>query len=85
MSNYPHKLYLDSETVGLHSMPVLFQFAYGDGPVQMYDIWKKPISGAAAVIRLGRPDTGIVITFRRITVLHVSRFEGQHYARWRTQ
>jgi hypothetical protein len=27
MSRNPIKLYLDSETVGLHSMPVLFQFA----------------------------------------------------------
>ncbi len=38
-----HKLYLDSETCGLHSMPVLLQYAVNDGPIQMYDIWKEPV------------------------------------------
>jgi len=38
-----HKLYLDSETVGLHSMPVLLQYAIDDGPIYLYDIWKEPI------------------------------------------
>ena len=37
------KVYLDSETCGLHSMPVLLQYAYDDGPIHMYDIWKEPV------------------------------------------
>ena len=37
------KLFLDSETCGLHSMPVLLQYAIDDGPIHLYDIWKKPI------------------------------------------
>lgn len=37
------KLYLDSETCGLHSMPVLLQFAVEDGPIYLYDIWKNPV------------------------------------------
>lgn len=37
------KLYLDSETCGLHGMPVLFQYAVEDGPIVLYDIWKEPI------------------------------------------
>jgi len=37
------KLYLDSETCGLHSMPVLLQYAIDEGPIHLYDIWKKPI------------------------------------------
>lgn len=37
------KLYLDSETCGLHGMPVLFQYAIEDGDIHLYDIWKKPV------------------------------------------
>jgi hypothetical protein len=37
------KLYFDSETCGLHGMPVLFQWAVEDGPVVLYDVWKHPI------------------------------------------
>ncbi len=37
------KLYLDSETVGLYSMPVLLQFALDDGPISLYDIWIEPV------------------------------------------
>ncbi len=37
------KLYLDSETCGLHSMPVLLQFALDEGPIHLYDIWSEPI------------------------------------------
>jgi len=37
------KLYLDSETCGLHGMPVLFQYAVDDGPIHLYDIWKRPV------------------------------------------
>jgi len=37
------KLYLDSETCGLHSMPVLLQYALEDGPITLYDIWLEPV------------------------------------------
>lgn len=37
------KLYLDSETVGLHGMAVLLQYALDDGPITLYDIWYHPI------------------------------------------
>lgn len=37
------KLYLDSETCGLHGMPVLLQFAVEDGPIELYELWTKPI------------------------------------------
>lgn len=35
--------YLDSETCGLHSMMVLFQYAKGDGDIHLYHIWKEPV------------------------------------------
>lgn len=37
------KLYLDSETCGLHSMMVLLQIAVEDGPIELHDIWLQPI------------------------------------------
>jgi hypothetical protein len=37
------KCYIDFETVGFHGMPVLLQFAYDDGPIHLYDIWKEPV------------------------------------------
>jgi hypothetical protein len=37
------RLYLDSETVGIHGMPVLFQYAVEDGPITLYEIWRHPI------------------------------------------
>jgi hypothetical protein len=35
--------FIDSETCGLHSMMVLFQYAEDDGPIQLYNIWKEPV------------------------------------------
>ncbi len=32
-------LYLDTESVGLHGLPVLLQYAIDDGPIEIYDIW----------------------------------------------
>lgn len=37
------RLYFDSETCGLHGVPVLFQYAVEEGPVTLYDLWKKPV------------------------------------------
>ena len=39
----PKKLFVDTETCGLYSMPVLIQFALEDGPIHLYDIWSEPI------------------------------------------
>ncbi len=37
------KVYLDSETCGLHSMMVLVQYAEEDGPIQLHEVWRRPI------------------------------------------
>ena len=37
------RLYLDSETCGLHGMPVLLQYAVEDGPIVLDEPWKRPI------------------------------------------
>lgn len=39
----PKHLFLDSETCGLHGMPVLFQYAVEDDPITLYEVWRRPI------------------------------------------
>ena len=34
---------VDCETVGFHGMPVLLQWAKGDGPINLHSIWEEPI------------------------------------------
>lgn len=36
-------LFLDTETVGLHGMPVLIQYAYDDGEIHLFEPWKEQI------------------------------------------
>lgn len=43
MSNADKKIYIDSETCGLHGVMVLLQYAVEDGPIVLYDLWKKPV------------------------------------------
>jgi hypothetical protein len=44
------KTYLDTETCGLHSMPVLIQYALDDGPICLYDIWLEPVGKTVDLI-----------------------------------
>jgi hypothetical protein len=37
------KVYLDTETCGLHSMMVLLQYAEEDGPIRLHEVWRRPI------------------------------------------
>ncbi len=36
-------IFFDTETAGLHGMPVLIQWAEDDGPVELYSPWSEPI------------------------------------------
>jgi hypothetical protein len=36
-------IYLDSETCGLHGMPVILQWAKDNGPIQIHEFWRCPI------------------------------------------
>lgn len=39
-----HKLFLDTETVGFHGMPILLQYKrQGDRSIQLYEPWKEPV------------------------------------------
>lgn len=37
------RVFIDSETVGLHSIMVLWQFAIDTGPIYLYHLWKEPV------------------------------------------
>ena len=50
MNQYPPKLYLDTETCGLHSMMVLLQYAIEDGPIILHEVWRRPIKETLALI-----------------------------------
>lgn len=41
---------IDSETCGLHGMPVILQYAKDDGPIIIYSIWENPIYETLALI-----------------------------------
>jgi len=34
--------FIDTETAGLHGVPVLLQYAKDDGPIELYSLWKRP-------------------------------------------
>jgi len=42
--------FIDTETCGLHGVPVLIQYAVDDGPVQIHHIWTEPINDTLALI-----------------------------------
>lgn len=44
------KVFLDTETCGLHGMAVTLQYAFDDQPVQVHDFWAKPIGETLALI-----------------------------------
>ena len=37
------KVYLDTETCGLYSMMVLLQWALDDGPINLHEVWRRPV------------------------------------------
>lgn len=55
------RYYIDSETCGLHSMMVLFQYAENDGPIELYHIWKEPVWKTLALFE--KIANGVVVGF----------------------
>ncbi len=43
-------IFIDTETCGLHGVPVLIQYAENDGPVVLHDIWTTPMEETIALI-----------------------------------
>ena len=67
------KLYIDSETCGLHSMPVLLQYALEDGPITLYDIWNEPIRKTLDLIEswLGYCIVGFNLSFDWFHIVNI--------------
>jgi len=43
-------IFFDTETVGFHGFVVLIQWAEDDGPIELYDVWKNPVSETLRLI-----------------------------------
>lgn len=46
----PRKCFLDTETCGLYGMPVIIQYAFDDGPIQIHEFWTRPIDETLSLI-----------------------------------
>ena len=45
------KAFIDTETCGLHGLPVTLQYAFDDGPIAIHEFWRTPIVESLALIR----------------------------------
>lgn len=72
------KVYIDSETCGLHSMMVLWQFAIDEGRIYLYHIWKEPVWKTLALFEMlmGLDYVGFNLSFDHF---HVAKI----YTIWR--
>lgn len=43
-------IFFDTETIGLHGLPVLIQYAYDDGDIILYNIWREPVNDTLQLI-----------------------------------
>ena len=45
-------IYLDTETCGFYGLPVLIQYAVGEGEIVLYEIWKRPVSETLELVEM---------------------------------
>ena len=57
---------LDTETCGLHGVPVLLQYAVDDGEVQLYELWKEPIQQTLDLLKYICEHQGGVLGFNLV-------------------
>lgn len=68
-------IYLDTETCGLHGVPVLLQYAINDGPIELYDIWINKISDTIELFELISKHKGGVCGFNLVfDWFHINKF-----------
>ncbi len=46
----PKNVFIDSETCGLHGLPVLIQWAEEDGLINLHEVWKSPVGETKRLI-----------------------------------
>lgn len=56
-------IFFDTETVGLHGYPIIIQYAIDDGPIQIHNIWKSPISETLELIEMFMSHPGGICGF----------------------
>lgn len=59
-------IHLDLETCGFHGVPVLLQYAIGDGDVQLHDLWLEPVDETLMVMDSVIQDPTGVNTFNGV-------------------
>lgn len=68
-------IYLDTETCGLHGVPVLLQYAIDNGPIELYDIWLNKISDTIEIFELIANHKGGVCGFNLVfDWFHINKF-----------
>lgn len=45
------KCFLDTETCGLHGFPIIIQYAFDDGPIQIHNFWTEQVGKSLELIR----------------------------------
>lgn len=56
-------IYFDTETCGFHGPTVLIQWALGDGPIHLHNVWKEPIIETLKLIESIASNPGGVVGF----------------------
>lgn len=56
-------IFFDTETCGLHGPIVLFQYAVGDGPIHLVEIWKQPIQETIDLLTMVANHPGGIVGF----------------------
>lgn len=56
-------IYFDTETCGLHGMPITLQYQYGNNPVVIHEFWTRPVSESLLLIEMMATNPGGVIGF----------------------
>jgi hypothetical protein len=56
-------IYFDTETLGFHGPIVLLQYAIGDGPIHLIEVWKQPIQETIDLLTMIANHPGGVVGF----------------------
>ena len=68
-------IFLDSETCGLHGVPVIFQYAIDDGPVIIHECWNTPVIETIKLFKMFASDPDGIVGFNlAFDWFHVVKF-----------
>ena len=68
------RIIYDTETIGFHGLPILIQYSEDYGPVNLFDIWNRPIQDTLDLIKYFMSNPGGVIGFNiRFDHFHLTK------------